>query len=188
MKGHLFVFSGPSGSGKGTVLERVFKRIDNLYYSVSYTTRAPRPGDVDGKQYFFIDRATFDRMIEKGCFLEWAEVHGNLYGTGKDRVYESLSAGHDVILEIDVQGALQIKEKMPEAITIFLAPPTLEELERRLKRRGTDTGSQIRLRLENAKKELTFAGCYDNIVVNDDLKKAVSSVVTTIEKYREETQ
>lgn len=188
MRGHLFIFSGPSGSGKGTVLKRVFERLGDLYYSVSYTTRAPRPGDVDGKQYFFVDRAAFDSMTARGRFLEWAEVHGNFYGTDRDKVDESLSAGRDVILEIDVQGACQIKEKMPEAVTIFLAPPTLEELERRLRGRGTDTEDQIRLRVKNAEKELECAGRYDHVVVNDDLEKAVSGFIATIEKYRGKTQ
>ncbi len=188
MRGHLFIFSGPSGVGKGTVRNRVFDSIGNLEYSVSCTTRAPRLGDVAGKDYYFLSEEAFHRLIEEGLFLEWADVHGHLYGTRRDIVENVLESGNDLMLEIDVQGALQIKKKMPEAITVFLAPPSFEELERRLRGRGTDSEENIITRLDNAKKELACEPKYDHTIVNNTVEKAAEEFIQLINSYRRETQ
>ena len=132
-KGNLFVLSGPSGAGKGTLVKRVLQRIPDAWVSVSATTRKPRPGEVDGKDYYFLDQPRFDELVSQNGFLEWACVHGNSYGTLRSRVQDHMNAGGQVILEIDVQGAFQVKKAMPEAHLIFIEPPSLEELERRLR-------------------------------------------------------
>jgi len=184
-KGTLFVISGPSGVGKGTLRKELFRRLGSLAYSVSCTTRKPRTGEREGVDYFFLDRETFDRFLSRGAFLEWAEVHGNLYGTLEETVKNSLAEGKDVILEIDVQGAVQVKERMPEAVLIFIAPPDEGELARRLSRRGTEKEQELKKRLENAREELNAASCYDHVVVNDDIDRASEELVDIVRSYRD---
>ena len=175
-KGILFVISGPSGVGKGTLRKELFKRIEGLTYSVSCTTRQPRAGEQDGVDYKFINLEAFMSYVEENKFLEWAKVHGNYYGTLESDVRKLLDEGHDVVLEIDVQGALQVKNKMPEAILIFIMPPSEEELVRRLDRRGTESDRELEERIRNAKREILESKRYDFIVVNDDLESAVKEL------------
>jgi guanylate kinase len=180
----VYVVSGPSGSGKGTVLAQIKKRPD-VFYSVSATTRGMRPGEIDGVDYHFISREQFLEMIERGEFLEHAEYVHNFYGTPIQPIRDNLAAGRDVIVEIEVQGFLQIKEKLPEAETVFIMPPSVEELERRLRGRGTETEEKIQGRLKTALEEMKYADRYDHIVVNDELDKAVSELLEIMGKERE---
>lgn len=180
----VYVVSGPSGSGKGTVLAQIKKRPD-VFYSVSATTRGMRPGEIDGVDYHFISREQFLEMIERGEFLEHAEYVHNFYGTPIQPIRDNLAAGRDVIVEIEVQGFLQVKEKLPEAETVFIMPPSVEELERRLRGRGTETEEKIQGRLKTALEEMKYADRYDHIVVNDELEKAVSELLEIMGKERE---
>ena len=173
----LFVISGPSGAGKGTLVTRVRERRSNLGLTVSATTRAPRKGEVDGVNYFFLTREEFDRRVANGEFVEWAEVHGNCYGTLVSEVTSKLASGASLILEIDVQGALQVKERFPEAVLIFIKPPSLEVL------RGTETPETIELRMANAADELALADRYDDVVVNDDLDRATDELVRVLDMH-----
>lgn len=184
--GFLLVLSGPSGSGKGTVSEALMKNNDDIIFSTSVTTRTPRPGEVNGENYFFATREEFEEMVEKGELLEYAFVHTNYYGTPKKFVFDEIEKGGIVLLEIDVQGALQIKEKYKEAVFIFLIPPTMDELKSRLVKRDTETEDEIETRYRNAFKELDFVGEYDYFVINDVLENAVSSIENIIaaEKLR----
>lgn len=184
--GFLLVLSGPSGSGKGTVSEALMKNNDDIIFSTSVTTRTPRPGEVNGENYFFATREEFEEMVEKGELLEYAFVHTNYYGTPKKFVFDEIEKGEIVLLEIDVQGALQIKEKYKEAVFIFLIPPTMDELKSRLVKRDTETEDEIETRYRNAFKELDFVGEYDYFVINDVLENAVSSIENIIaaEKLR----
>ena len=166
-KGVLIIVSAPSGCGKSTVLQCQMKQRDKLRFSVSATTRAPRAGEVDGREYFFVSREKFAEMVEQGEFLEHAEYVGNCYGTPKAAVDATLAEGYDVYLDIDVQGAMQIKAQRPETLMIFLMPPSLEELERRLVARGTDSAEVIRGRLEQAQEEIRLREQFDYTVVND---------------------
>ncbi len=179
-RGKLIVVSGPSGVGKGTVLSRVFDREDNLWKSVSATTRAPRAGEKDGVDYFFIDRETFKKEVEQGGFIEWAEYSGNLYGTPLKSVEEHLERGENVILEIDVQGALQIRDKIPSAVLVFIEPPSLEELKRRLSMRETETEEAISMRMNAAKVELSHKMEYDRQFVNDDIERCADELARCI--------
>ena len=172
MKGKLFVLSGPSGAGKGTLREKALAGVNNLVYSISCTTRRPRPGETDGVEYRFITREQFTSWAEQGLFLEYAHVHNDMYGTLKADVMRELEAGHNVLLEIDVQGALQVREKIPEAVLVFVDVPSVEELERRLRGRHTESEEALRTRLANAVKELGLKGEYDIVIVNDDLETA----------------
>ena len=166
-KGVLFVFSGPSGVGKGTLKAKLFEEFANqIAYSVSATTRGPREGEVDGKDYFFITRQEFERRVQNNEFLEHAEFAGNCYGTPREYVSKLLDSGMNVVLEIDVQGALQVMKSMPECVSVFILPPSFEELERRLRGRGTETEEKICQRLETAKRELPYASQYDYQIVN----------------------
>lgn len=175
-KGTLFVVAGPSGAGKGTVLGQVFATTDNLFYSVSVTTRQPRDGERHGIDYlFYSDRAVLD-MIEKNQFLEYAEYVGNIYGTPADAVDAQLEEGKDVVLEIEIVGALQVKQKRPEAVMIFLAPPGFDELERRLRGRGTDTEDVIFRRLAKAREEHRKIREFDYIVINDNISEAADEL------------
>ena len=183
-KGILFVLSGPSGAGKGTLRRRLFERVPDLAYSVSCTTRQPRPGETDGVDYRFLSEEDFRERISRGDFLEWARVHDHFYGTRAEDVREILDRGRDVVLEIDVQGALQVKRLIPEAVTLFIAPPSVEELERRLSRRNTEAPEERRLRLRNAREELGHAGEYDHRVVNDHLEEATEDLVHLVEHHR----
>lgn len=171
-KGRLFIISGPSGAGKGTLREKALDDIKNLVYSISCTTRKPREGEVDGVQYRFITHEKFKEDIAKNLFLEYAHVHADFYGTLKADVINELDAGNDVLLEIDVQGALQVREKIPDAILIFIAPPSIQELEKRLRDRHTESEEALKLRLSNAAKELALKDKYDYVVINDDLERA----------------
>ena len=179
-RGRVFIVSGPSGCGKSTVLGEVFRHYKNYHFSVSATTRAPRPGERDGVEYFFISEEKFDDMGEKGQFLEHARYAKCSYGTPRGPVEEKLSQGVDVFMDIEVQGARQVKAAMPEAVSIFIAPPGLEELERRLRGRATDSEEKIRLRLETARTELAEAPRYDHLVVNDDCKRAAGEILDII--------
>ena len=189
MKGRLYIFSGPAGVGKGTVLHLALERLSGIKYSVSCTTRAPRPGlDKEGVTYYFISEEEFRRRIAAGDFLEYAEVHGHLYGTRRDIVESALEAGTDIVLEIDVQGAFIVKQKMPEAVMIFVKPPSMEELRRRLEGRGSEGREERELRIKNAEAEIACAGKYDYVVVNDDLERTVDEVINIVKKNREEQQ
>lgn len=183
-KGHLIIFSGPSGVGKGTVKDLLLKKEElNLHYSVSCTTRAPRKGEENGVHYYFISQDEFDKRIEDDAFLEYAQFVGNSYGTPKDKVEEQLNSGKNVLLEIEMQGALQVMEKCPEAITIFLLPPSLEELERRIRGRGTEADEVIQKRLEKARKEMAMKDKYQFHVLNDTVERAVSEISDIILNY-----
>jgi len=173
-KGTLFVFSGPSGVGKGTLNAKLFEEFgDQIAFSVSATTRAPREGEVDGKHYFFISRQDFENRIANNDFLEHAEFAGNCYGTPKSYVTSLLEQGKNVLLEIEVQGAMQVKERMPESVSVFILPPSFEELERRLRGRGTETEEKILKRLDTARRELEYAPSYTYRIVNGgDLEAA----------------
>ncbi|HYR43976.1 MAG TPA: guanylate kinase, partial [Terriglobia bacterium] len=173
MSGNLYIVSAPSGSGKTTLLQQLLRNFKELKFSVSYTTRRPRQGEQHGLDYFYTDRAEFVGMVERGDFLEWAEFNGQLYGTANAFVHDQLEAGHDVILDIDVQGAKQVKSKMQDAIAIFILPPSFAELERRLRARMLEPEDVIRRRLEIAKGEIQFYREYDYIVINDILEKSV---------------
>lgn len=175
-KGKTFIVSGPSGVGKSTVLKELFKGRDDLYFSISATTREPREGEQDGVHYHFIDVQHFQELIEADAFLEYAEYVGNFYGTPKKYVDQAMNAGKDVILDIEVQGALQVCSKRPETIRIFIAPPSWDELERRLKGRGTDSEEKIQKRLVRAKAELQTADVYDYFVINDSVERAVREI------------
>ncbi|TCK02497.1 guanylate kinase [Phorcysia thermohydrogeniphila] len=185
-KGLLIVISAPSGTGKTTLCHMLLEEFPNMEFSISYTTRKPRPGELNGRDYFFVDRETFERMIEEGDFLEWAEVYGNLYGTSKSQVLKALEEGKDILLDIDTQGALQVKKNFPEAVLIFILPPSLKELERRLRKRGTDDEETIKKRLRIAREEIGKALEYDYIVVNDILEVAFERLrsIITAEKCR----
>lgn len=180
-KGLLIVISGPSGVGKGTVRKALFARSGHdLDYSVSMTTRAPREGEVDGVDYYFVSKEEFLKQIDDGNLLEHAEFVGNMYGTPKDKVEEKLNLGHEVVLEIEVNGAMQVREKMKDAVFIFIAPPTFEALENRLITRGTERGEVIKERLEKAKREIKLASYYDYIVINDEVSNAADRIMAII--------
>ena len=170
--GNLIVFTGPSGVGKGTVVKQLFQNLDNLIFSVSVTTREKRSGEEEGKNYFFRTNREFDELIQADKLLEWAEFVGNKYGTPKDFVFEKLKNGTDVFLEIEVQGALQVKEKFPEALMIFLLPPSIDELEARLRKRATEPEEKILLRLAKARDEMKYINDFDFSVINDSAKRA----------------
>lgn len=178
-KGRLIVLSAPSGCGKGTILNEVCKE-DGFYVSVSATTRAPREGEVDGVNYHFISREKFQSFINEDRMLEYAEYCDNYYGTPLDKVNEELEKGKNVILEIEVKGAMKVRELCPEAIFIFVIPPSLKELERRLRDRGTETEEVIQARIAKAKEEIPFASKYDYVIVNDALEKAVEDFKAVI--------
>ena len=172
-EGILLVVSGPSGVGKGTLCAALRKEILDIEYSVSATTRSPRPGEVHGRDYFFYTRAEFESMVKKAELLEWAVVYNQLYGTPKEYVESVLEEGKDIILEIDIQGARQIKQSYPKGVFVFVAPPSLEELHKRLVQRGTDSTEEIQRRLSLAQEELQRALEYDYLVPNEDLEQAV---------------
>ena len=177
-RGVLFVFSGPSGVGKGTLKAKLFEEFaDRNEYSFAETTRGPREGEVDGKDYFFISRQEFERRVKNNEFLEHAEFAGNCYGTPRAYVEKLLDSGMNVVLEIDVQGALQVMKSMPECVSVFILPPSFEELEHRLRGRGTETEEKVRERLETAKRELPYAPQYDYQIVNGgDIEAAYQSL------------
>jgi guanylate kinase len=170
--------------GKGSVVRKLLERDPTLYFSVSAKTRAPRPGEVNGRDYWFISEAEFDRLIAEGAFLEWASMFGHRSGTLAEQVERERAAGHDVILEIDVQGARQIRDRVPDAVLVFLEPPSREELLRRLEHRGTERGEALNRRLEAVEREMAEEQRFDHRVVNDDLERAVAEVAAIIERYR----
>ncbi len=184
--GFLLVLSGPSGSGKGTVSQAILKKNKEIVFSTSVTTRTPRPGEVNGENYFFVSKNKFETMVENDELLEHAFVHTNYYGTPKKFVFDEIENGEIVLLEIDVQGALQIKKKYKEAVFIFLIPPTMEELKNRLIKRDTESEDEINTRFKNAFRELDFVGEYDYFVVNDQVSQAVIDIENIIaaEKLR----
>lgn len=178
-EGILLVLSGPSGAGKGTICKRLQKEIP-IEYSVSATTRAPRVGEVHGKDYFFLNKETFEKKIRENEFLEWARVYDNYYGTPIDYVQGVLAQGKDCILEIDPQGAKQVKKKKPDAVYVFILPPSMQEQERRLTQRGTEKMYEIEKRISSAQKEISAIEYYDYVVVNDEVIKAVEKVKAII--------
>lgn len=184
--GFLLVLSGPSGSGKGTVSQAIMKENKEIVFSTSVTTRTPRPGEVNGENYFFVSKTKFEQMVEKDELLEHAFVHTNYYGTPKQFVFDQIENGEIVLLEIDVQGALQIKKKYKEAVFIFLIPPTMEELRNRLVKRDTESEEEINTRFKNCFRELDFVGEYDYFVINDKVSQAVIDIENIIaaEKLR----
>ena len=183
-KGNLFIVTGPSGAGKGTVLGRLLPTMEQLQYSVSATTRAPREGEEDGVNYYFLNRNDFLNMVDRGEFLEYAEYVGNFYGTPAGPVDECLEKGVDVILEIEVQGALTVKSKRPEAKLVFIIPPTFADLELRLRSRGSESDEVIAKRLEKAKEEYSMANHYDYIVCNGEVELAVEELRSIIKAAR----
>lgn len=184
--GNLFVVSGPSGAGKGTLVARLLEEVPDTWVSVSATTRRPRPGEEEGVSYYFLDREDFLALADEGGLLEWAEYAGNCYGTPLASVQREMAAGRQVILEIEVQGALQVREKMPEAHLVFIEPPSLEELERRLRGRGTEADDVVRKRMETALVELSHKMEYDIRLVNDDLDEAVAQLVAYVNNTAEQ--
>lgn len=185
-KGLLIVVSAPAGCGKDTILEQVLAKTENIGYSVSATTRAPRPGEVDGVHYFFRTRESFERMISEGAILEYTEYVGNYYGTPRKGVEDMLAAGRDVILKIETEGAMNIKRLFPDSCLVFILPPSMAELERRLRKRGTEDEETILRRTAQARNEIGAAVNYDYFVVNDRLEEAVDDLIAVIraEKLR----
>jgi guanylate kinase len=178
--GKLIVLTGPSGVGKGTLMRSLLQRHPELYYSVSATTRAPRPGEVDGKNYYFISRSKFEQLVAQGEFLESAEFAGNYYGTPREAVLHQVQSGKLVVLEIELEGARQIRASFPQALSIFILPPSFEELERRIRGRGQDSEEAIARRLQRAKEEIEAADEFDIQIVNDDFETALSAIETAL--------
>lgn len=183
-KGILFVVSGPSGTGKGTICKKILQKRDDLFLSVSATTRLPREGEEEGVAYFFMKKEEFEQKIAEGDILEYALFCGNYYGTPRKAVEKMLNDGKDVILEIEVQGAMQIKEKYKDAVCIFTLPPSMAELEKRLRGRDTETEEALKSRLLRAKEEFEYASKYDYMILNDDIDSALARLETIIEAER----
>ncbi|HEV2836918.1 MAG TPA: guanylate kinase [Pyrinomonadaceae bacterium] len=183
-RGTLFVVSSPSGGGKGTIIRHVLEVVPNLSYSVSFTTRAPRHGEVDGREYFFVSREVFEGMVAAGEFLEWACVHGNLYGTAKRQVREETAAGLDIVLEVDVQGAESVQQLPLDSVSIFILPPSFEVLRERLIARGTDTPEELEVRLRNAPQELRQYSAFDYVIINDEVERASAQLASIIDAER----
>jgi guanylate kinase len=184
-KGCLFIISAPSGAGKTTLCQAVLRRFPDMLYSVSHTTRLPRPGETPGIDYHFIAKDQFTRLIESGEWAEWAKVHGNYYGTAAKFLNQGLEAGKDILLDIDVQGMLKILKRFPDSVTIFIRPPSLETLRDRLESRGADRPEIIETRMTNAKKEMAQDHRYRHVIVNDDLEIATRELILLIESYRQ---
>ena len=187
-QGTLILYTGSSGVGKGTILAELMKRDDNLRLSVSNTTRAPREGEVDGVQYNFVSVEEFERQIAQDGYLEYAKYCDNYYGTPKKQVFELLDEGYDVFLEIEVQGGVQILEKYPDILSIFILPPSMEVLEHRLNKRGTEDAETIKKRLEQAEEEIKYKDRYKNNVVNAELEKAVDEIMDILKRERSENR
>jgi guanylate kinase len=183
--GLLTVISGPSGVGKDTLIKRLLELDRNLRYSVSCTTRPPRPKEVDGVDYTFVNRERFQQLVDEGAFLEHATYDGNLYGTVIERVERARDAGHDIVLKIEVQGAEQVREKVPDAVFIFVLPPSTEELERRQELRNSETSRTMASRRKIAEREMTYVLRYGHVVVNDELERAAAEVLAIIREARE---
>ena len=184
-RGLLIVISGPSGVGKDTLIKRLMELDRNLRYSVSCTTRPPRPGEVDGVDYTFVTRERFQQLIDEGAFLEYTTYNGNLYGTLAERVERARANGHDIVLKIEVEGAEQVRKRVPDAILIFVAPPSVDELVRRQVKRNTENFQDMTARRLIAMKEMEYASRYDHVVVNDELERAVAQVLDIIQHARE---
>ncbi len=182
-QGKLIVLTGPSGVGKGTLMRTLLARHPELYYSVSATTRAPRPGEIDGKHYHFIERSKFEQLVARGEFLEWAEFAGNYYGTPKGAVLNQINSGKCVVLEIELEGARQIRTSFPDAKSIFILPPSLTELENRIRGRGQDPEDAIKRRLHRAHEEIKAADEFDIKIVNDDFETALQSIETALNNF-----
>ncbi|MBS3974843.1 MAG: guanylate kinase [Actinobacteria bacterium] len=183
--GNVFIVSGPSGAGKGTLVQALKDRVPDLWVSVSATTRTPRVGELDGVSYIFLSPEEFLQRKEAGEFLEWACVHGNYYGTPRGLIDEKVAEGKQVILEIDPQGALQVKKAMPDSVLIFIKTPSMEELESRLNTRGTESPEQIKVRIRTAILEMELAETYDFVVTNDDVNRATEAIVRIIDEHAE---
>jgi len=183
-RGRLFIISGPSGTGKTTLCSAVLERFPDMLYSVSFTTREPRNDERSGTDYHFIKKKEFKDKIKDGKWAEWAEVHGNYYGTDAELLDNGLDSGHDILLDIDVQGTIRLLERYPESATIFIMPPSLEELRRRLKCRNTDSDEIVTRRLENAREEMAKKDLYLHVIINDKLSDAILQLVAVIENYR----
>lgn len=179
-RGILFVVSSPSGGGKGTLINRVLKTVPELSYSVSYTTREPRKVEVDGVDYFFVSTSRFEELVAADEFLEWARVHGNLYGTSRAQVLKEIGERHDIILEVDVQGAASVRKLLADSVSIFIVPPSFEVLRQRLVARNTDSPLELELRLRNAPIELRNYVAFDYVIVNDDLDRASAQLASVI--------
>ena len=184
MTGQIFVFSAPSGTGKSTIAEALMERVEALAYSISHTSRRPRGNEQDGVDYHFVTRSTFRDMIEKNAFLEWAQVHGHLYGTSLAAINKQASAGFDILMDVDVQGGRNVKKQFPDSVLIFLLPLSLKVLENRLTTRGTDDPSVVRKRMAQASEEIESCSRYDYIVINDDLEKAIHEAQSIIVSER----
>ncbi len=187
-RGFALVVSAPSGAGKTTLCRRLISEDPEISFSVSFTTRPPRPREKEGVDYFFVSEETFQKMIKEGAFLEWAKVHGHYYGTSKDQVLKALESGQDILLDIDVQGAAQVKKTLgQDAVLVFVLPPSFEELERRLRRRSTESEMAIRQRLENAKQEITRAEEFEYLILNDNLETAFKDLKSILMAERQRT-
>ncbi len=176
MKGILFIISSPSGGGKGTLIREVLETVPNVGYSISFTTRSSRRGEKHGREYFFVTPAEFEKMRQSGAFLEWAQVHNHFYGTTRAQVEIELKAGRDIILEIDVQGAKNVKNVLPESVGIFIMPPSFEILSRRLERRGSESSTDLAVRLLNARGEVEHYREFDYVVINDEVRRAATQL------------
>lgn len=183
--GHLFIVSAPSGAGKSTLCSAVRKYLGDLAYSVSYTTRSPREGEQEAADYHFISEAEFRQGISEGRWAEWARVHGNYYGSSAIWIEQTLKAGRDILMDIDLQGARQMIQRFPQSVTIFIMPPSMEELEKRLRMRGTESRESLNLRLRNAKEEIAQRGICRHVLLNDDIDQATRTLIELIEKYRQ---
>ncbi len=179
-RGILFVVSSPSGGGKGTLIRRVLNKVPDLSYSVSFTTRAPRSGEIDGREYFFVTPEKFEEMVASHEFLEWAHVHGKLYGTGHRQLNREISEGRDIILEVDVQGAASVRELLDDAVSVFILPPSFAILKQRLIARGTDSAEELDLRLRNAPTELEHYSNFQYVVINDDADRAAEQLASIV--------
>lgn len=180
MIGNLIIISSPSGGGKGTLIKEILRTVPNIGYSVSYTTRQMRVGEAHGRDYFFVSRDEFENLIEIGALLEYAEVHGNFYGTSLAQIKSEIEAGHDIILEIDVQGAEEVRRKIPEALSVFIFPPSFEILKTRLSARATEKPEDLALRLKNSFGEVQHFSEFEYIIVNDDAARATDDLRTII--------
>jgi guanylate kinase len=184
MIGHLYIVAAPSGAGKTTLVRLLLERDPAIRVSISSTTRPPRPGEVDGRDYHFVDVQSFLEMVNKGEFLEWAEVHGNYYGTSKSWIEAEMSAGRDVLLEIDWQGAQQVRKAFPEAIGVFILPPSLAVLKERLSGRATDSAETIARRIAAARDEMRHVDEFDYVIINDDLQPALDNLISIVSSSR----
>ena len=179
--GKLYIVSGPSGAGKGTLVRAILDRVPDIWLSVSATTRSPRPGEEEGRHYLFLSAEDFDDLVEDDGLLEWADVHGNRYGTPRAPVEKAIAQGKRAVLEIDPQGAFQVKERLPGSVLIFITPPSFTDLKDRLEGRGSETESEIERRLGDAHSEMKFAKTYDFVVINDDVRRAADELAAIIE-------